>query len=494
MFFFSRDGAGNWSPSSVLQPALPDSRELFGWALAKAGEQLLVGAPLVNGFDGKVYTYRNAGSGYVEGQLLSPADSGMGTSLGFALASTGDLLAVGGPHADSDEGMGFLYRRDADGTWIPLQQVFDVATSMTAVLGEHKCDSTAGGFGCQQVDLLSYLPRQELGANRGTMLNDIWGWTDPQTKKEYALVGRTNGTAFVDVTNPEHAVYLGDLPMHAGATPGVWRDIKVYRDHAFIVADGSGNHGVQVFDLTELRQAGGAPVTFKESAHYAGVASAHNIAINEASGFAYVVGANGGGETCGGALHMLDIHDPDHPVFAGCQADSTTGMQHTGYTHDTQCVTYAGPDTRFHGREICFNASETAIGIADVTDKAHPKALATASYPNTSYAHQGWLSEDQAYFYLDDEGDEVAGLVPRTRTLVWDMKKLDEPVMVTEFLGTNPASDHNQYVRGHYLFQSNYCERAPGAGHRRPGASPRGGLLRHRDCRRRHAGFRGIVE
>ena len=126
----------------------------------------------------------------------------MGSSLGFALAAGGDLLAVGGPHADSDEGKGFLYRRDAAGSWIPLQQVFDAATSVVAVLGEHKCDSTAGGFGCQQVDLLSYLPRQDIGANRGTMLNDIWGWTDPQTKKEYALVGRTNGTSFVDVTNP----------------------------------------------------------------------------------------------------------------------------------------------------------------------------------------------------------------------------------------------------------------------------------------------------
>ena len=457
VFVFSRDAAGNWSSSSVLRPASTDTRELFGWSLAKAGDQLLVGAPLVRGFDGKVYSYRASGTTWVEGQQLTPADSGLGSSLGFALAASGDLLAVGGPHADSDEGMGFIYRRDAAGTWIPVQTVFDAATSVAAVLGEHRCDSTAGGFSCQQVDLFSYLPRQDLGAKRGTMLNDIWGWTDPQTKKEYALVGRTDGTSFVDVTDPGHAVYLGDLPMHDGATPGVWRDIKVYHDHAFIVADGSGNHGVQVFDLAELRRVSGTPMRFSESAHYGGVASAHNIAINEASGFAYVVGANGGGETCGGALHMLDIHDPDHPVFAGCHADSTTGMQHTGYTHDTQCVTYAGPDTRFHGHEVCFNASETAIGIADVTDKAHPKSLATASYPNTAYAHQGWLSEDQAYFYLDDEGDEVAGLVPRTRTLVWDVKKLDEPVMVTEFLGTNAASDHNQYVRGHYLFQSNYA-------------------------------------
>ncbi len=322
---------------------------------------------------------------------------------------------------------------------------------------EPACDASAAGFACDHVYLQSFLSRAELGADAGTNLNDIWGWTDPQTGREYALVGRTDGTAFVDVTDPKNAVYLGDLPLHAGAMPAPWRDIKVYRDHAFIVADGAGNHGVQVLDLTQFRQVSDAPVTFQETAHYSGVASAHNIAINEASGFAYVVGSNGGGETCGGGLHMVDIRDPEHPVFAGCYADSTTGRANTGYVHDTQCVIYHGPDARFTGHEICFNASETAIGIADVTDKAHPEAIATASYPTIGYTHQGWLSEDQQYFFLDDELDELSGTASRTRTLVWDLSVLDDPVTAREFLGTTTATDHNQYVRGQYSYQSNYA-------------------------------------
>jgi choice-of-anchor B domain-containing protein len=244
--------------------------------------------------------------------------------------------------------------------------------------------------------------------------------------------------------------------MHAGARANSWRDIKVYRGHAFIVADGAGAHGMQVFDLGQLLTASGRPVTFHETAHYDRIASAHNIVINEATGYAYPVGANGGGETCGGALHMVDIRDPARPTFAGCFADASTGLQRTGYIHDAQCVTYRGPDTRYHGREICFNSSETAVGIADVTDKAKPVPLAVAAYPNTAYAHQGWLTEDQKYFFLDDEGDELAGTVPRTRTLVWDVSRLDEPVLVTEFLGTTSATDHNLYIRGRYMFQSNY--------------------------------------
>ncbi len=117
---------------------------------------------------------------------------------------------------------------------------------------------------------------------------------------------------------------------------------------------------------------------------------------------------------------------------------------------------YRGPDQRYSGREICFNSSETGVGIADVTDKSAPKKISVASYPNTAYAHQGWLNEAQTHFFLDDEGDEIQGSAPRTRTLVWDVSNLEEPVLVKEHLGVTSASDHNLYIRGNLMYQSNY--------------------------------------
>ena len=52
--------------------------------------------------------------------------------------------------------------------------------------------------------------------------------------------------------------------------------------------------------------------------------------------------------------------------------------------------------------------------------------------------------------------DEFAGSVPRTRTLVWDVTDLDDPVVLTEFLGTTAATDHNLYINDRYMYQSNY--------------------------------------
>ena len=66
-------------------------------------------------------------------------------------------------------------------------------------------DGMAGGFPCSNVDLLEHMPLSTIGGGNG---NDIWGWTDPLTGNEYALMGRTNGTAFVDITDPENALRL----------------------------------------------------------------------------------------------------------------------------------------------------------------------------------------------------------------------------------------------------------------------------------------------
>jgi choice-of-anchor B domain-containing protein len=66
------------------------------------------------------------------------------------------------------------------------------------------------------------------------------------------------------------------------------------------------------------------------------------------------------------------------------------------------------------------------------------------------------VSEDQRWYFMNDELDELSGIAPRTRTLVWDIVDLDDPVLVTEHLGTTSASDHNLYVAGDLMYQSNY--------------------------------------
>ena len=296
----------------------------------------------------------------------------------------------------------------------------------------------AGPYPCSEVDLLAFLPLASIGGGSG---NDIWGWTDPLDGSEYALVGRSSGTAFVDISDPVNPIYLGNLPTHSSNS--TWRDIKVYSDHAFIVSEASG-HGMQVFDLTELRNVVSPPVTFAEAAHYNAFSNAHNIAINEDSGFAYAVGTN----TCSGGLHMVNIQNPTAPTNAGCVSSD-------GYTHDTQCVIYNGPDVLHQGKEICFSSNEDTVTIADVTNKGAPVQLSRTPYSGSGYTHQGWLTDDQVYFLFDDELDE-ANFGHNTRTRILDVSDLDAPNLIGFFDSPVEAIDHNLYTYQGYAFESNY--------------------------------------
>ncbi len=296
----------------------------------------------------------------------------------------------------------------------------------------------AGSYPCNGYDLQAHFDLNFLNSDRG---NDSWGWTDPDTGKEYAIMCLGNGTAFIDISDPINPIYLGKLPTHTSNS--TWRDAKVYNNYAFIVSEAS-DHGMQVFDLTRLRNVNSPPVTFNHDAHYNQFGNAHNIVINEANGFAYAVGTS----TFNGGPHIVNIQNPLSPTFAA-------GYSGDGYTHDAQVITYTGPDQNYVGKEIYIGSNVNEIVILDVTDKNNIQWISSTPYANTGYTHQGWLSEDQRFFFLGDELDEI-DFGFNTRTLVFDFTSLSSPAFSFDYIGPTSAIDHNGYVRGNKYYLSNY--------------------------------------
>ncbi|MEM7336129.1 MAG: choice-of-anchor B family protein [Chloroflexota bacterium] len=351
-----------------------------------------------------------------------------------AVPSGNALLACTLTSADTSEFLGchLSYARD----YLP-------AFEKTAVSNQDCNNGEAGEYPCDSIHLQSLMPLADMGGGNG---NDIWGWTDPTTNKEYVIMGRTNGTSFVDISDPINPIYLGNLP--TSSISSIWRDMKVYQDHAYIVADSAGNHGMQVFDLTQLRSVTSPPVTFSAIVLYTDLGSSHNIFINEDSGTAYALGNSSGLNTCGGGLHIIDIQTPTSPAFLGCYNSD-------GYIHDTQCVNYTGPDADHSGKEICFNASVNDLTIVDLTDKSNPIRISGSGYPTNVYAHQGWLTDDQRYLFLNDEGDETAQN-QFARTYIFDVSDLDAPRFVKAYTAVEPAIDHNLYIHNGLIFEANY--------------------------------------
>jgi choice-of-anchor B domain-containing protein len=451
---------GGWSTVHTIASPVAANGTRFGFAMALVGDELWVGAPGIERRNGRVFRYSASADGrWGDPVRLDPDDtSGASWPLGFgyAIASAGGRAVVSMPSRDFGEGRVMALARSAGG-WSPGDilegHIYRIGAGLEQ--GDRCAEGRMTEFPCTNMELVAHMPIGDLGGERGVWVNDVWGWTDPETGRDYALVARRDGASFVDLTDPSAPRLVGNLPRTVGSPPSVWRDIKVIDQYAYIVSDGAGAHGMQVFDLARLRSVGDEAVDFEPDTTYREIFSAHNVVADTASKFLYIVAANGGGRTCGGGLHMVDARDPLQPRFAGCYHD-TASPGARGYTHDAQCLVYEVPDERYHGRQICVGSNESEINIADVTDKSNPVTVARMSYPNVAYAHQGWFDEEQRYFYMNDEIDELAGNVSGTRTIVWDLTELDDPVVANEYIGPVRASDHNLYVVGDRMYQSNY--------------------------------------
>lgn len=295
----------------------------------------------------------------------------------------------------------------------------------------------ADGFPCDRMTLLSSMSNADL---MGTGANDVWGWTDPVTGVEYALVGERQGLAMVDLSDPVNPFLAAFMPTQT--TSSTWRDMKVYADHVYVVSEANG-HGLQVLDLNQLRDLTSFPTTLDPTAWLGSFSDAHNVVIDEESGLLYAVGTN----LAGGGIVAFDLSDPAAPLLVGDYSEA-------GYTHDAQGVLYNGPDTDFVGKSLVFGANANKLAIMDATD---PSDITTVSITNYdySYTHQCWLTEDHKYLLLGDELDEQNQGI-NTRTLIYDVQDLTNPILIGEHFSDVAAIDHNQYVVGNLLFQSNY--------------------------------------
>ena len=313
----------------------------------------------------------------------------------------------------------------------------------TVAFAQTPCDGgLAGGFPCDDYTLMSNIPLSTFNANSSS---DSWGWTDPDSGKEYAIIGLRNGSGYVDISDPVNPIYLGKLISPVlDEFRGNWHDVKVYNNHAYIVSEIFG-HGMQIFDLTKLRDVPNPPVVFDDDGVYNFTGgSAHNIAINEDSGYAYLIGGN----DFNGGPYFVNIQDPVNPIDEG-------GYGTDGYTHDAQVVIYDGPDPDYQGEEIFVGSNEDRVVFVNVSDKGNPQNISSISYSDVEYTHQGWFTEDQKYFVVTDELDEVFN-GNDLRLIIMDMTDLDNPVEHMQYIGETTAVDHNVYVKGDKIYLAAY--------------------------------------
>lgn len=316
----------------------------------------------------------------------------------------------------------------------------------------------AGTFPCVGTTLQSYLSLDQLngGAASGSSL---WGFVDADDGREYAVVGVSNGTAVVDVTDPVAPVVVGSIP----GVVSFWREVKTsqvwnpslgrHNAYAYVVTEGTGG-GVQILDLSEL------PAHVTLASTYRAFDTAHTVFlahVDPATGIANVTGVPPvlylqGARNPTAGIVALDISNPVAPSLLGTYTAS--------YGHDIWAGAVSGERAAACAPghdpcEIVVNWAGDAIRILDWTEKETPLIIGELAYEGLGFAHSGWISANGRYLFSMDEFDERQSSA-NSSVRVLDVSDWANPRVVAQWMGTTRAIEHNGYTKGDRFYMASY--------------------------------------
>ena len=372
--------------------------------------------------------------------------------------------------------LGLTLIQDRKGLAI-AESIATPSLAVATLLAATPCDPVsgmAGPYPCRNVDFLANIPLSRF-STRPNSASDIWGFVDLNDNREYAIIGLHNGTAVVDVTDPEY-------PEEVATVRGPitkWRDIKVvqlrdtaancWRAFAYVTADylKMPSQGLQIINLS------GLPESVSVSGTWNGIRQAHNVYISNvdyATGvplpkmepFVYVTGADRGtdGDTGYGSLIGLEISSPTVPTEV-LKTPPNAQYIHDGTSiviDDARTAACKSGNTQMQGHNPCevfIDYNEDSLDIWDVTDKSAPLMLSSTYYRDAHYTHSGWWSEDKRFVFLQDERDEM-NTGRNTTMRVFDISDLVAPKLVGVWTGNKRCIDHNSFVLGTRLYMSTY--------------------------------------
>lgn len=265
-------------------------------------------------------------------------------------------------------------------------------------------------------------------------LSDIWGYA--ADGREYALIGKQQGFAVVDVTDPTLVELLYEVP----GTQSTWRDIKTWGNYAYMVDDQAGE-GMLIVDLSQ------APDAFNHTWWYGwpncnGNHRSHNIFIDE-KGFAYLTGTSCAGGIEYGML-ILDLNqNPLDPPVVGIYEHDEDVVGFSNYVHDA----FVRGDTAWLAQ-----INDGLLVVADVSDKANIQVLGSAP-TSSNFTHNLWLSDDGKHLYTTDEVSN--GYIDSYNVEdLSDIKRLD---IIQSSPGEN-VIPHNTFFIDDYLVTSYYTD------------------------------------
>jgi choice-of-anchor B domain-containing protein len=260
--------------------------------------------------------------------------------------------------------------------------------------------------------------------DRGENYSGNWGYTAPNGT-ELAISGTASGTSFINATDPSNAHEVAFIP-GPGST---WREMATYEEYCYIVTEEPGA-ALQVVSLANPLQPT-LVATLNPPAFF--YATAHEIKIDQQTGYCYVAGTNPATGQPARGLVILDLNaNPTNPPMRG-----NWTLQ---YVHDLSIK---------DGKAYCACINNGRIYVLDVTQPGTPPVVGTPwTWPNP-FPHNTWPSDDGSLLVTTDEN--TGG-----HLRVWNINNLSQVTQLGEWISPTGAIVHNAYLRGNICYMSHY--------------------------------------
>ncbi len=213
-----------------------------------------------------------------------------------------------------------------------------------------------------------------IGSNaHDNIYNDIWGYAI--NGYEYAIIGSTACTHFIDVTDP-----IAPFEAHfvAGRSAGgaiIHRDYHDYRGFLYVAAD----EGGPSFQIMDMRQLPDTVISVNNDF----IGRAHNLFVDTTAARLYAMDSR---------IEIFDIANPASPQLLATHDaldNSTFRYFHDGYIDNNIAILNTGGD---------------GLLMADFTDPQNPVIInSLTAYPSRGYNHSGWVTDDAQTYYFADE-------------------------------------------------------------------------------------------
>ena len=243
----------------------------------------------------------------------------------------------------------------------------------------------------------------------GADFNDIWGYV-ADDGREIAILGHTDGTSFLDTTDPANPVQLAFVP----GNNAVHRDMKTYQGYCYVVTEGGG--GLQIIDIRD-------PDNIALVKTWGEFSTCHNVFIDVPAGLLYGAGSDRG-------FVIASLADPLNPATVVIDGRDV---------HDL----YSGEG--FAHLHLLHEGRYAIIDLSQLPAVVETDSIVTPQ----GHTHSGWVSPDKSVSITCDEfGNGHIG--------IYDVRDPWNIRTVGEFDSPTQETIHNAYLLGDVAHASWY--------------------------------------